>query len=113
MGFISCHITPLIINSIRRRHTHTHIRIPMIRTGSILRSQACLPVANVPGLKRDISSAKLLSAHAFNLMALRVKFSLTSYEDFPLALLTYTFTIPYMDVYCKIYVTHIHAIRYM
>ena len=46
-------------------------------------------------------------------MALRVKFGLTSYEDFPLALLTYMFTILYMDVYCKIYVTHVHAIKYM
>ena len=41
------HIMPLVINSLRRGHTNTHtrmhtqIRIPTIRTGSILRNQAC------------------------------------------------------------------------
>ena len=44
MRFISRHITPLVINSLRRGHTHTHThtrtRIPTIRTGSILRNQA-------------------------------------------------------------------------
>ena len=42
MMFISRHITPLVINSLGRGHTHAHTqkRIPTIRTGSILRNQA-------------------------------------------------------------------------
>ena len=32
---------PLVINSLGRGHTHTHTRIQTIRTGSILRNQAC------------------------------------------------------------------------
>ena len=39
MRSISCHITPLVINSLGRRHTQA--RIPMIRIGSILRKQVC------------------------------------------------------------------------
>ena len=37
MGSILCHITPLVINSLRGEHTHTYILT--IRTGSILRNQ--------------------------------------------------------------------------
>ena len=50
MKFISCHITPLVINSLGGTHTHTHTHthtythththILMIRTGLILRNQA-------------------------------------------------------------------------
>ena len=42
MRSISRHITPLVIDSLGRGHTHTHTqaRIPTIRTGSILRNQA-------------------------------------------------------------------------
>ena len=40
MRSISCHITPLVINSLGHGHTHTQTRIPTIRTGSILRNQA-------------------------------------------------------------------------
>ena len=44
MRLISCHSTPLVINSLGRRHTHiyrhTQTHIPMICKGSILRNQA-------------------------------------------------------------------------
>ena len=57
MGFISCHTTPLVIYSLGGGHTHSHARaqtwtrIPMIHTESILRNQAHLLKATVPGLK--------------------------------------------------------------
>ena len=47
MKFISCHIMPLVINILGRRHTHTcththtQTRILMIRTGSILGNLVC------------------------------------------------------------------------
>ena len=40
MMSVSCHITPLVINSVGSGDTHTHTLIPTIRTGSILRHQA-------------------------------------------------------------------------
>ena len=39
MGFISCHITPLVINGLRGGHTHKHAHTH-IRTETILRNQA-------------------------------------------------------------------------
>ena len=39
IGSISCHITPIVINSLGGGHTHTHILT--IYTGSILRNQVC------------------------------------------------------------------------
>ena len=36
----SRHITPLVINSLERGHTHMQARIPTIHTGSIVRNQA-------------------------------------------------------------------------
>ena len=41
MRSISPHIMPLVINSLGCGDTHTHARIHTIRTGSILRNQAC------------------------------------------------------------------------
>ena len=41
MEFISRHITPLVIDSLGGGHTHKHTHILTIRTGSILKNQAC------------------------------------------------------------------------
>ena len=50
MGFISCHIMPLVINSLMGTHTHAHIHKHththicthiVVRTETILRNQAC------------------------------------------------------------------------
>ena len=39
MGSISCHIMPIVINSLGGGHTHTQTHILTICTGSILRNQ--------------------------------------------------------------------------
>ena len=46
LGSISRHITPLVINSLRGRHTHVHMHTD-VRTETILRNQ------HVPGLKTE------------------------------------------------------------
>ena len=61
MGFISCYITPLVINSLWCGHTHTQARISTIRTGSILRNQVHTGHRpRSPGLKQHATVTKSL-----------------------------------------------------
>ena len=54
MGFISCHITPLIINSIRGGHTHTHKHVNTRTYRRPHRNNFKKPGATgPPGLKLD------------------------------------------------------------
>ena len=65
MGFISCHITSLVIHSLEGEHTHTDTDI---HTETILRNHA----AGAPGLK----VAKVGKSIIYILMLLFLMFSL-------------------------------------
>ena len=49
MGSTSHRITPLVINNLGGRHTHTQTRIPMIADKAILRNQ--MHAGHKPGLQ--------------------------------------------------------------
>ena len=54
MGSISCHITPLAINSLGGGHTHTHTHKHIYRRphrNDFKKPGECRPMAGAPGLK--------------------------------------------------------------
>ena len=51
MGLTSCHIMPLVINSLRRGHMHTHTQTC---TPTICKPGMRQPVAGAPGLKMNL-----------------------------------------------------------
>ena len=61
MRSTSCHIMPLVINSLRHGHTHTQTHISTICAGSTLRNQVCVPVCGwrVPGLKSQRNKVEI------------------------------------------------------
>ena len=64
MGYISHHIMPLVINSLRRGNTHKHTLILMFEDKVFLRNQACTSLQPVHACHKTIDESICLLTYA-------------------------------------------------